>query len=1039
MSFKFKLVDYVGFKWLKNITESCGAKNMIINSKPDNNIAIESLILYNNRERRLWIDITASELLELTKENNGIYEIITDYPYKIYFDYDARKEEDIIYNEKKRLEDVKNKLLELFEGCIMSISGSITAKKTSYHIILSNYLIYNEEDHKQLKSLVKYLNNNFDSNFDDSIYTRNRNMKCINQSKPDGRIQKIIENTNIKDHYITCFLEEYDNKRIPKFNFIEEKRYIEENKKIINKRTSINTYINICNLNYEYNSNELELFNLLSLNRVEEYNSWFELGLLCYSLYDVNGYNIYKELSEKSVKFNIDEFNSKWNNIINTIEKRYNFNTLCKWCREDNLTEYNNHRIKYFTLKNNNKININKIIICQRYLLNKEKLLLDNNILSNNINMFLNSKEYLILTIKSPYDTGKTQLIKEIFLRYPKKRILWLSYRITLTLDLMKTFQEFNFETYVNNLNADRLIIQLESLLKLKKDNRIPIYDLILFDESESLLYQFHSTATFKYRSRDTFDFLSAIITSSLNNNGKVIALDGDLSDRSYHYFNSFGKTLNIVNDIVFNDFTIVIENNKNKFEEDIIETLKKNKKIVIASMSANYVNEFSKRLLEIYPEKKIKLYTSDSDGKEKKKLINVDDEWEDVDILLYSPTISAGVSYDKLNHFNKLYGIMCNNSCSPRDFHQMLRRIRKIDNKQIQIYNLNQLSLNDNFSYYTYDYILSLDKSYRSYYDTKNCMYIDEQDLYDEIYAYNEAEVKNKDHNFLFIFIKMAKEKGYYIKFNHTKVEKSNKKEIKYKSIEIYETKDITKDLYNTLCEKKIYLDTTYEENIQIEKYKLKEFLGLDILNLDIIDRFYKNTSIINNFCYLIDNNNIIQTNDNNFNELKYKTETIRELIVLLGYNNIFDNKSILSETLKENINKLKINKINIYSKNNEADIFKYDKIREDILKSDLGHINSIINKFGINIKLQQLNTRENKKFIKINYYNINILYNIHELIYYKKLRGFELYDSCNIFKNPSIYIYDKLINIDNIEKNKYYYNKNNLLDLFDTETDYI
>jgi hypothetical protein len=365
-----------------------------------------------------------------------------------------------------------------------------------------------------------------------------------------------------------------------------------------------------------------------------------------------------------------------------------------------------------------------------------------------------------------------------------------------------------------------------------------------------------------------------------------------------------------------------------------------------------------------------------------------------------------------------------------------MLRRIRKIDNKQIQIYNLNQLSLNDNFSYYTYDYILSLDKSYRSYYDTKNCMYIDEQDLYDEIYAYNEAEVKNKDHNFLFIFIKMAKEKGYYIKFNHTKVEKSNKKEIKYKSIEIYETKDITKDLYNTLCEKKIYLDTTYEENIQIEKYKLKEFLGLDILNLDIIDRFYKNTSIINNFCYLIDNNNIIQTNDNNFNELKYKTETIRELIVLLGYNNIFDNKSILSETLKENINKLKINKINIYSGNKEADIFKHDRTREDTFKSDLGHINSIINKFGINIKLQQINIKENKKVVSINYYNINILYNIHELIYYKKLRGFELYDSCNIFKKPSMYIYDKLINVNNIEKNKFIYNQN-LLDLLDTETE--
>jgi len=105
------------------------------------------------------------------------------------------------------------------------------------------------------------------------------------------------------------------------------------------------------------------------------------------------------------------------------------------------------------------------------------------------------------------------------------------------------------------------------------------------------------------------------------------------------------------------------------------------------------------------------------------------------------------------------------------------------------------------------------------------------------------------------------------------------------------------------------------------------------------------------------------------------------------------------------------------------------------------LSHINSIINKFGINIKLQQKNTRENKKFIKINYYNLNILYNIHELIYYKKLRGFVLHDNLKIFKEPSTYIYGELININKIEKNKYYYNQNtnNIFDLLDIDSEII
>ena len=44
--------------------------------------------------------------------------------------------------------------------------------------------------------------------FDTKVYTNNRNMKTINQSKQDdSRIQTIIEDDEPKNHLITCFMQ----------------------------------------------------------------------------------------------------------------------------------------------------------------------------------------------------------------------------------------------------------------------------------------------------------------------------------------------------------------------------------------------------------------------------------------------------------------------------------------------------------------------------------------------------------------------------------------------------------------------------------------------------------------------------------------------------------------------------------------------------------------------------------------------------------------------------------------------------------------
>ena len=47
------------------------------------------------------------------------------------------------------------------------------------------------------------------------------------------------------------------------------------------------------------------------------------------------------------------------------------------------------------------------------------------------------------------------------------------------------------------------------------------------------------------------------------------------------------------------------------------------------------------------YPDKVIKFYYGKTDDKEKDKLINVNDKFDQADILIYTSTIEAGVNYD--------------------------------------------------------------------------------------------------------------------------------------------------------------------------------------------------------------------------------------------------------------------------------------------------------------------------------------------------------------------------------------------------------
>ena len=150
-----KQVTWLKNTWYKNVSSEGGAMKSAIDTCDAGNIIVHS----QHRENgRLWGAMPPLNLLNLLNKNYGLYEVITAFPHKVYFDIDGDAE--------CVLNDIKAIILQYFPNAEMAISGSVTEAKISYHIILQNYVIHNETERVHVKSIVQYICSNVNKNFE---------------------------------------------------------------------------------------------------------------------------------------------------------------------------------------------------------------------------------------------------------------------------------------------------------------------------------------------------------------------------------------------------------------------------------------------------------------------------------------------------------------------------------------------------------------------------------------------------------------------------------------------------------------------------------------------------------------------------------------------------------------------------------------------------------------------------------------------------------------------------------------------------------
>ena len=646
----FKKIKFFG----NNKTDKTGAQAYVLDNYDD------KFILVNNYKKhgRIWAGVTENQILKLINKDIHLFEILAKYPKKVYFDIDGNPD-------SCNLENIKNIIKKYFVNSKLSISGYESEYRYSYHIVLNNYLIFNDDELNKLKNIVKYLSS-LNSNFDWKVYTKNRLMKAVNQSKPNGMIQKIIEDKDIKNHLISCFIPtEYytiDNINLT----LSEKVSLRDcNNKFLDWSLIPQLELILpedCDLN-----NPLDLLKLTPLDKNYNHSYTHKVARFCY-YNNLTFEDFLSWYSKKSTsKDSIDRWSCHWNNLNSFPEITIKmYISMLKHF-------YKNIGFKHSAFFNAWNLPVEKIKKIDT--ITQDNFNDDSTALIFNIGMgggkTFQTIEYLKTVNNFCWITPNIALADNTFNRIQENKIICNKYNTKNNkkdkADLIK--------------NSQSIMICLNSLFYITKN-----YDVLVIDEIETFLKQFYNNDTLK-ELNDCWN----VFIKLLKNSKKIILLDAFISQMTI----SFLDSLNI--DYVIYQRNVercprkaIIVDNFNIWLGDIIKNIKKGKKLLIfypyKSERKRLKLPSMKQLNELISEHTNKngiYHNADASDYSNKLLKDVNKNWIEYDFVISNNKINVGLNFD-LEYFDAVYLSIAGFN-SPRDIIQFSYRTRQIKSNKIK------------------------------------------------------------------------------------------------------------------------------------------------------------------------------------------------------------------------------------------------------------------------------------------------------------------------------------------------------------------
>ena len=689
----FSTLKFLKINWLKNLSKECGAQAECIRLCDPTNIIIKS---WTVKHGQLWSSCDATTMLRLILKNHGIYEIISRYPHKVYFDIDCVDK--VMIESKELLLKVIERLNALFPDSDMSVSGSVfsddTKCKESYHIVLNNYMIKSVEDRIHIKSIVKHLSvTNPELGYDWKVYTDNRAMKSINQTKPsDTRVQSIIINPDPKKHLITCYFNIEIKNTLPDLFNDKDLNISLEVEKV--KRVKLD----ICKLpslelpQIEFDlktCTALQVLELLPLNPDFDHSYTHLVSRFCY----YNELTYLNFISWYNRKRNDEESKLKW---------------LDHWSNLLKFPIVTLESMKYILLKYYPSLIKEKKFVDYQRLFN----LCPSNLIRVDTldqSVYDNEKKYIILNTNM--GSGKT--FQTIDYLKDKDSFIWMTPLISLSLNTMerlttagincKNYKDCKNITDKNNLNHfDKIVICINSLKYITRT-----YKIVVIDEIETLLNKWFNNQTLK---EDIKDNCWKSFLHILRSADKVILLDAftsriTLDFIQYLEYNTQQPVI-IERKIEESNRQVCFLNDYSHWISDIILQLKAGKKLFIFYPLKDSQNhrklpsmEGFVNILEKETGMKGIYYHGEVDQRVIKGLETVNKTWSKYNFVVTNTKITVGVNFE-FDHFDLVYlGVGGWNSA--RDLLQVSYRCRKLKENLIKVTFIDTINTNRDFKKY--------------------------------------------------------------------------------------------------------------------------------------------------------------------------------------------------------------------------------------------------------------------------------------------------------------------------------------------------
>lgn len=499
--------------------------------------------------------------------------------------------------------------------------------------------------------------------------------------------------------------------------------------------------------------------------------------------------------------------------------------------------------------------------------------------------------------------------------------------------------------------------------------------------------------------------------------------MDADFSNRSYEFLSKIiCKPKIIINDYVSVKKKFLFTHNYDVRCHQLIEDIKNKKNIAIICLSKSTVDDIYNKIKDI---KNIKIirYTSMTDDEQKIALNNVNEEWIKYNVVMYSPTIEAGVDFNVV-HFNKIYCFLSSGSCSPRSFLQMVGRIRTITDDRIRCcYDKLMKYVNKNAFIPTIDtvedMIVKRDYLYNNYtfnkVDATECELIVKKDAFTRTFAYNYVENYEKQLKFMSSLKELIVQReweylnedagerddvenniatnnkndtstvsshvntevdiGFDNEVNNNSTTASTKKTIEMD--ELLESPFINDNEAKEYDILKVQNQLTRTQKLSLKKYwLLKKFkLERHELNMCFLLDWYGKEYILDNVAYALGKKKLDDINDPYLNNVRLKLIYLHKILKVYGFKHLFD-----FETIAEKDDNMETR----MKCSNLLDATEYEKIMLCFGKRKRGNINEfslskyvmvsdvILNDFGIGLQSSRNRLQLNNDRVYIIHYKL-------------------------------------------------------------------